>query len=331
MSSQSNGYHLLSISKDDRVLVTKDFESFLTCQSTGNAYLHDCHNVRDMTIDRQQCELSLRDIDQEPESFALNLLTNERSKADTGLLYSSFCPDTEWNSSNIPSSMNQWLLIMQSHLTDPFWNSPFEGQALNWEEPSIYIELNQYKSRSQLSSFPCTISSQELVLLKCQVRNGVIEAQVPRTQAIQLQQFWNNPITITFETHLQSMVGSVDDGVLVQTEKGRIGHGLISRLRNGRLHGPVRAFGRVTNDQHSDCGAIIRGGQLAFVGFYEDGAPVGHAWRGLVGDAWIHGQVDAKGEFTGESIAYVYPDMKTAFVGRFKDGIMVRLEFQQLE
>ncbi|XP_059086689.1 uncharacterized protein LOC131883271 [Tigriopus californicus] len=323
LSSQSNGYHLLSISTDDRVLLTKDFESFLTCQSTGNVYLQDCHQVLDMTIDRQQCDLSLRDIEQAPESFALNLLTNERSNADAGPLHSSFCANSNWQSNKTLVAMNHWLLVMQSHLSNPFWDSPFEGQALNWEDPTIYIELNHYKSRRGLNSFPCTISSHKMVLLKCQVRNGVIRAKVPRFQAIQLQQFWNNPVVISFETSLQSMTRGSDQTASFLTEENQIRHGLIGRLKNGRLHGPVRGFGRVSNDQHSDCGAKIRGGELAYIGLFKDGVPVGHSWRGLIGGAWIHGEVGIDGDFTGESITYVYPDMKTAFVGQFKQGIMI--------
>ena len=38
-----------------------------------------------------------------------------------------------------------------------------------------------------------------------------------------------------------------------------------------------------------------------------------------------NGLVDENGEFTGESVAYIYQDLKLALIGYFKKGIMVRL------
>ena len=58
---------------------------------------------------------------------------------------------------------------------------------------------------------------------------------------------------------------------------------------------------------------------------YEDGKPTGPAWRQLVGSNYLYGLVDENGEFTGESVAYIYQDLKIALIGYFKKGIMVRL------
>ena len=58
---------------------------------------------------------------------------------------------------------------------------------------------------------------------------------------------------------------------------------------------------------------------------YEDGKPTGPAWRQLVGSNYLYGLVDKNGEFTGESVAYIYQDLKIALIGYFKKGIMVRL------
>ena len=46
-------------------------------------------------------------------------------------------------------------------------------------------------------------------------------------------------------------------------------------------------------------------------------------WKIIRGGGSIIGQVDAKGRLTGDNIAYLYPDFKTALVGKFDDGILV--------
>ena len=36
--------------------------------------------------------------------------------------------------------------------------------------------------------------------------------------------------------------------------------------------------------------------------------------------------MDERGELTGDSIAYIYPDFKTALRGRFDDGVLVEAQ-----
>ena len=75
------------------------------------------------------------------------------------------------------------------------------------------------------------------------------------------------------------------------------------RLKSGKLHGLVIIRGRMTNDPRSVCFSTSFEG-IGFVGYYEDGKPVGTAWKGLFGavgnGAWIYGEVDNQGAFTGE-------------------------------
>ena len=100
---------------------------------------------------------------------------------------------------------------------------------------------------------------------------------------------------------------------------------ITGRLQHGRLHGPVRVFGQVTNDPRASCPQKFLNRDMAFIGHMNHGIPTGHCWRGLYGGSWVHGEVDEEGEFTGDEIAYIYNDLKTAFVGKFKEGLMVRL------
>ena len=70
------------------------------------------------------------------------------------------------------------------------------------------------------------------------------------------------------------------------------------RLRQGRLHGFVVINGIISNDPKSHCqNSILQG--IGFIGHYKDGIPHGVCWRGLTGGAWIHGEVNEEGYFTG--------------------------------
>ncbi len=51
--------------------------------------------------------------------------------------------------------------------------------------------------------------------------------------------------------------------------------------------------------------------------------PVGRVWRGLTGGTWVTGDVDEEGSITGDDVAFVYQDLKTAIVGKFRDGVLV--------
>ena len=79
----------------------------------------------------------------------------------------------------------------------------------------------------------------------------------------------------------------------------------------------------MTFDRESQCSTAINTKQLSFIGHFEDGIPTGHCWSGLLGGAWLWGKGDNEGEFSGDDIAYIYPDMKTAFYGKFIKGTMV--------
>ena len=97
---------------------------------------------------------------------------------------------------------------------------------------------------------------------------------------------------------------------------------LYGKLEDNKINSLTRMFGRVPVENDRTCKSYVEPG-LSFVGRIEDGIPVGVCWRGLIGGAWLYGEVDEIGEFTGDGIAYIYPDLKTALIGRFINGTMV--------
>ena len=63
--------------------------------------------------------------------------------------------------------------------------------------------------------------------------------------------------------------------------------------------------------------------RLTWVGMYRNGVPFGSCWKIIRGGGCVIGKVDEDGKMSGTEIAYLFPDFRTAFVGTFKDGVMV--------
>lgn len=68
---------------------------------------------------------------------------------------------------------------------------------------------------------------------------------------------------------------------------------------------------------------MFQGSGLVWLGHYEKGVPVGIFWQAVLGGAWLVGQLDISGQMTGSDVAFLYPDLKTALVGEFRNGELV--------
>ncbi|XP_069878215.1 histone-lysine N-methyltransferase SETD7 isoform X2 [Dipodomys merriami] len=64
-------------------------------------------------------------------------------------------------------------------------------------------------------------------------------------------------------------------------------------------------------------------GRLIFKGQYKDNVRHGVCWIFFPDGGSLVGEVNEDGEMTGEKIAYVYPDERTALYGKFIDGEMI--------
>ena len=65
--------------------------------------------------------------------------------------------------------------------------------------------------------------------------------------------------------------------------------------------------------------------QLGFVGTYKNGIPGGEGpcWQYREGGGYLYGNPDTNGDFSGDEIAYIYPDLHTCYVGSFQKGVML--------
>lgn len=100
-----------------------------------------------------------------------------------------------------------------------------------------------------------------------------------------------------------------------------------ARLKNGMLHGPAVGFLLTTilplakeyglqgplNSQSYDIRAILN---------FKNGKVHGPVWIKMIGGGFLYGHLDTSGKFTGDKLAYIYPDYETALVGRFEDKVM---------
>ena len=123
--------------------------------------------------------------------------------------------------------------------------------------------------------------------------------------------------------------GAVEGGRLEKLGVKRIGGYYTSGILDGRgkvefLDGMV-IEGLFKNGYLEGCvvGKTWSGGDGVFIGEYHRGVAVGPCWRRLEGGGWLHGVVDKEGQFTGEDMMYIYPDLVTCLVGKFKNGVML--------
>ncbi len=70
----------------------------------------------------------------------------------------------------------------------------------------------------------------------------------------------------------------------------------------GVAHGPARRFSPE--------------GALQWTGRYRHGVPHGACWRSNDGEGWYAGTCGRSGRMAGGDVVYLYPDLRTALVGR---------------
>ncbi|XP_077388837.1 histone-lysine N-methyltransferase SETD7 [Festucalex cinctus] len=96
-------------------------------------------------------------------------------------------------------------------------------------------------------------------------------------------------------------------------EDGGIMHGTYV---DGELNGPAQEFDKE--------------GRLVFKGQYKDNIRCGECWAYYPDGGCVFGQVNEEGELTGESLAYVYPDGRTALYGSFVAGELIQARLATL-
>ncbi|XP_069563795.1 histone-lysine N-methyltransferase SETD7 isoform X3 [Brachyistius frenatus] len=71
-------------------------------------------------------------------------------------------------------------------------------------------------------------------------------------------------------------------------------------------------------------------GHLGFKGQYKDNNRCGECWIYYPDEGCVFGEVNEEGEMTGDLVAYIYPDGRTALYGSFVDGELIEARLATL-
>lgn len=222
---------------------------------------------------------------------------------------------SDWSTKDIPAQVKNWLTKMESQ--DALWQESTDQPFKDLENPEISYEVSEYLRRNisvedvnVMLPFNDNLKAIPEILASGKWNNGRVTIQMSPSSAS--DQKWRR--MLLFNGKIKTK------GALVSYLT--LDFAMLARLRKGRPHGIIRRYGRLVTDPRHVChNKLFKG--LSFIGRYQDGQAVGFAWRIVIGGGFIYGRVDGMGQLTGDDIAYVYPDVKTALVGKFKNGIMV--------
>lgn len=104
------------------------------------------------------------------------------------------------------------------------------------------------------------------------------------------------------------------------------GQGIYTYEDGGSLHGTY-----MDGELNGPAQEYDTDGRLIFKGQYRDNNRQGVCWIYYPDGGSLVGEVNEDGEMTGEKIAYVYPDGKTALYGKFIDGEMIEGKLAHLK
>ena len=313
ISKNHLGYFKVSTTttrKENRILYSKDFKSIISCELDEPGVMKHCFETDKLTLKVEGCNINVDDLNVKvPQDFdggfKWNLQNDEKHKA-TDEPYAKWA--SEWTADNVAANLKKWLLEMNDHTKNPFWTETFDDMpALKEDQTEVTIKVPEQIGRHLVNNkgvpINATTFDQSEVLGEVTYDNGVYSIEPYPSDS------WKSTLRIplTFEQ------------IKISNENF---FGVIGKVRNGKMHGNVRRFGQFVTVMDRFCLNKIFAG-LGYVGRFEQGVPVGPQWRVVVGFGVIYGHVDEHGEMTGDNIAFIYPDMRTAIMGKFEKGKLI--------
>ena len=297
---------------------------FVCETSEYDDYYVNCRNIIEEvmidpnTLDFRECSENFA-TDDSSTSFAYNLVVN--ITVPRGAKDMHYCQ----NSEDKKTALIKWMNILGSRYYDPQWYDITKADSIDPKEREINLKFNWF---SPCFNLHYTIINQKgLRLMDGIMINGEIKIKLDEDANIAN---WNGPL----EVYISKEEMQYKDSALTITRSGMADlfeNALMIRfrLKQGKMSGLVIMHGKVANEPHLTCNTKCRHSGVGYIGHFEGGKPIGTAWRGLMGNGWIYGEVDHNGDHTGPDIAYVYNDLSLAYVGHFENGIMVS-QFREL-
>ena len=288
---------------------------------------HDCYIVN-ATVD----DLSMKCDDCNPvinprihnftansslEPFTYNVFkvdTNMTEHASDG-----FCkPKDKNNKKYIRKHVETWLrIVSDKDILNTLITSHYDGlYPFQFSQaPHIDIHIGYLANRKSINAMKYQIFKSEKLLHEGVMTNGKIYANV----SVEKISDWTGTLKI--------LIGSINTRMLTYRSAAgeKMNHKkfeIQTQLHKSKVHGMLRVWGTFPADPNDDCpGRIL--GELGLVCIYSNGVPSGKCWRGLLGGAWIYGEMTEDGEFSGDDIAYINQDISVGYKGMFDRALMI--------
>lgn len=309
---------------ENRIHLSRDFNQIYSCEVEGEFLFRNCYESTDINSEIQKCNIILDDKTVKPSDPAILFSWNLQTKETFHNNANPYADESaSWLTENVRGLLTKWIKLMDNVDSDPFWKEyDVNYPRLNPKRPEIVLSVPEFKNRLIKTSVNFTSGSSSNAnepVLEGSWNNGEITAKVP--EDLLSNGIWSSLLKIHYANEESSGMSFHVDEPFV---------GTIGRLKQGKLHGIVRRFGKIITNPAHLCGNRLFSG-ISYIGRHEDGVPVGPQWRVVIGSGYIYGNVDEKGEFTGDDIAYIYPDFQTVMFGEFKNGIMIKARECQVE
>ena len=240
--------------------------------------------------------------------FIYNLFGDEVCPAKNSLYRHCKYEEDAINGKETRTRIERWLNIVsdkENHIgsTELGCLDPFESS----ETPEINIFLGYLSNRNRFNYMKYKIFKYKRLLHEGVMMNGRIYSEV----SIGRMYDWVGTLTIIIG-NLSTTEEMVNNGKFV----------IQTQLYKSKLHGIVRVWGKLPNDPKDDCELRMESG-LGLICKYSNGIPSGKCWKGLLGGAWIYGEMTKDGEFTGNDVAYINQDMNVGYKGIFHKAKMI--------
>ena len=302
-------YHILpppsNINEKYRKLLIKNMEEIYNCLQVDEKLFAECFKieVNDLHINGCKIEWDNNQIPIPEETFNIIIHPGNDMQFHTEPKIP-FC--VNYNNFSIRSSLNQWInAVANRHLF--IHNFATNFNPIDPRTPHT-IDIFIYHLRNRLGfmkNLKATIETPfGFKLFEGTMTNGHLTGQVNK-------HIINHP---GWKTRLN---------IQIMTKKGKE-LSIRCMLKNGKLHGIVQIYGVLSRNVEGRCSDLIVSG-LSFIGYFENGYPIGPCWRQLVGGSWLYGILDENHEFTGTDIAYLHQDLQLVMIGQFRNGMMASI------
>ena len=308
--------------ENSKFFVSKaDFKEYV-CEDVLETHILDKCQDAEIIVSKDSeegCALSI-DLKMKPSKlFRINLLTNKRHYLDENPYPT--C-SSEWKPrSETWEDIQNWINDLDKMQSDYLWREVLEDGPVLDPKGKVSYQRNDMsldpKDAVKMDIDYGTSIDGELGRAKMSI-NGIVKMNSKHPEELLPTK---GSFLFSQSQDLVTSVGVLQfDHAHMNESDYQIKHGTVSHFRNGKPEGIVRHFGKVLMNKEHVCYKPVGFKGLSFVCRYHKGRAVGPCWRFAYGGGVLYSMND---KFTGDDVAYIYPDMSLAMVGKFEDGVMI--------